>query len=178
MPKIFAISDTWFNRLLDNDKNLNVVDNNNNIINNWNDLVDKNDIVYVLGGFGIADMYHILVQLNGKIHFLSSYFNNDEIESMSMLKASVEKSCDIELKERIHFDNKQIVVLNELDAVLSYFPLQDWPGKSTGTYCFHGLNNNMDINEHNITCVAENWDFNPVNIKEIQENILTFNNKI
>lgn len=178
MPKIFAISDTWINRLLEEDPNANVVDNNDHIIQSWNELVNKNDIVYVLGGFGIADMYHILVQLNGEIHFLDNYFNEDEIESMSMLKTAVNKTSDITFKERIHFENNQIIILNDVDAVLSYFPLQDWPGKDTGTFCFHGLNDTMNLEEHNITCVASHWEFNPTDIQEVQKNIHTFSSKI
>lgn len=178
MPKVFAISDTWINRLLVNDPNENVLDNNDHIVQSWNDVVNKNDIVYVLGGFGIADMYHILVRLNGDIHFLSNYWNADEIESMTMLKTAVEKSSDATFRERIHFEDKQIVVLNELDAVLSYYPLQDWPGKRTGTYCFHGLNEEMNLEEHNITCVASHWEFEPTDIQEVQKNIQTFSSKL
>ena len=178
MPKIFAISDTWINRLLEEDPNANVVDNNDHIVQSWNDVVDKDDTVYVLGGFGIADMYHILVRLNGQIHFLANYFNSDESECMSMLKKAVEKTSDVSFKEKIHFDSEQIVVLNELDAVLSYFPLQDWPGKNTGTYCFHGLNDSMNLKEHNITCLGSKWDFSPVDIENVQKNISTFNSKL
>ena len=39
MSSIFAVSDTWFNRLLEDDQNLNVVDNNEHIIDTWNERV-------------------------------------------------------------------------------------------------------------------------------------------
>lgn len=178
MPKNFAISDTWFNRFLTEDPNKNIVDNNDHIIQNWNNVVGKDDNVYVLGGFGISDMYHILVRLNGNIYFLANYFNDDEIESMGMLKSAIDKSSDITLKERIHFIFNQIVLLNDIDVVLSYFPLQDWPGKNTGTYCFHGLNGVMDIAKHNITCTASQWDFNPICIEDVQKNIQSFSSKL
>ena len=50
MSNIFVISDTWFNRLIEDDPNENVVDRNEQIIQAWNSTIKKNDIVYVLGG--------------------------------------------------------------------------------------------------------------------------------
>ena len=178
MPSIFAISDTWFNRLREDDPNANVVDNNDHIIQCWNETVNKDDKVYVLGGFGIGDLYHILVRLNGEIHLLANYFNNDEKMFLNTMMDAVRKSSDIELKSRIIFEHAQILTLNDLDVVLSYFPLEDWVGKSTGTYCFHGLNDTMDIEGHNITCIGSEWEFSPVNITDVQKNIETFKNRL
>lgn len=178
MPSIFAISDTWFNRLLVDDPNENVIDNNDHIINCWNETVNKDDIVYVLGGFGIGDLYHILVRLNGEIHFLNNYFNDDEKNFIINMKDAVEKCSDPEFKKKIYFENKQIMTVNELDSVLTYLPLSDWPGKSTGTYCFHGLDDMMDIEEHNISCEAKEWKFLPVNISNVQKNIETFKDNL
>lgn len=177
MPSIFAISDTWFNRLLVDDPNENVVDNNEHIIQNWNETVKKGDIVYVLGGFGIGDLYHILVRLNGEIHFLDNYFNDDEIMFMNDMKDAVEKSSDIDMKNRIIFENNQVAVLKDYDAFLSYFPLAEWPGKPTGTYCFHGLDTSMNLPEHNITCVSRYWNHTPVNISDVKDNIETFESR-
>ena len=178
MPNTFVISDTWFNRLREDDPNINVVDSNEHIVQCWNDTVNKFDKVYVLGGFGIGDLYHILVKLNGEIHFLDNFFNEDEKTSISEMRKCIKKSSDLELKNRIYFDNDQIIVLNKLDSILSYFPLEDWSGKSTGTYCFHGLTMKSNLNEHNISCVSELWEYEPVNIKNIQENISTFKSMI
>ena len=122
MPRTFVTSDTWFNRLLEDDPNLNIVDNNERIIENWNDTVGRDDEVYVLGGFGIADLYQVLVRLNGKIHFLNNYFNDDEKGIISDMKKCIISSSDPEFKTRIIFEPNQIVVLNKLDVVLSYFP--------------------------------------------------------
>jgi calcineurin-like phosphoesterase family protein len=178
MPSIFAISDTWFNRLLEDDPNENVVDNNDHIIDCWNQTVNKDDKVYVLGGFGIGDLYHILVRLNGEIHFLFNYFNDDEKKFLVNMENAVKNCSDPEFKKRIHFENRQIATINELDTVLSYLPLSDWPGKSTGTYCFHGLNDEINMEEHNITCNAKVWDFEPVDISNIKEHIETFKSRI
>ena len=178
MPSIFAISDTWFNRLLVDDPNENVVNNNEHIIQAWNEAVKKDDIVYILGGFGIGDLYHILVRLNGEIHFLNNYFNDDEIMFMTDMKGSLEKSSDLEIKKRIIFETNQIIVLKEQDTVLSYIPLMEWPGKPTGTYCFHGLDTLMDLSEHNITCVSKYWNYTPVDISKIKSNVTTFESRV
>lgn len=175
MP-IFVISDTWFNRLLVDDPNENVIDNNEHIIQVWNETVSPGDKVYVLGGFGIGDLYYILTRFNGEIHILDNYFNSDEKNFISDMKDCVNKSSDPSFKSKVVFEKKQIIVLSDVDAVLSYFPLEDWPGKSTGTYCFHGMTETTDLKEHNISCVSKKWKCVPVNITNIQDNIDTFNN--
>ena len=176
MPSIFAISDTWFNRLLDDDPNENVVDNNDHIIQVWNETVSPGDKVYVLGGFGIGDLYHILTRLQGEIHFLDNYFNKDEKSFITNLKDNVKKSSDPDLKTKIIFEKNQVMVLPNEDAVLSYFPLEAWPGKCTGTYCFHGLTDSTDLIEHNISCMSSKWEGIPVNIQKVQNNIESFDN--
>lgn len=175
MPRIFVISDTWFNRLLVDDPNENVVDNNEHIIQVWNETVSPGDKVYVLGGFGIGDMYYILTRLHGEIHFLDNYFNEDEKMFMTSMKDAVNKSSDPEFKNRITFERKQYIVLQDIDSVLSYFPLEHWPGKTSGTYCFHGLTETTDLKGHNISCVAKKWEFIPINIHDVQSNIESFN---
>lgn len=175
MPSIFAISDTWFNRLLVDDPNENVVDNNDHIIQVWNENVTPGDDVYVLGGFGIGDLYHILTRLNGKIHFLDNYFNADEKSFINEMKDGVNKSSDPSFKNKVVFEKSQIIVLPKVDAVLTYLPLEDWPGKSTGTYCFHGMTDEIDLSEHNISCTSNRWECVPVNITNVQNNIESFN---
>ena len=129
MSNIFVISDTWFNRLIKDDPNENVVDRNEQIIQAWNSTIKKTDIVYVLGGFGIGDLYHIIIRLNGKIHFLNNCFNADEKEFIKNMKESIDMSTDSTIRDRIIFDNNQIAVLSNLDSILSYFPLEEWGGK-------------------------------------------------
>lgn len=178
MPSIFAISDTWFNRLLVDDPNENVVDNNEHIIQVWNETVSPEDKVYVLGGFGIGDLYHIVIRLQGEIHFLDNYFIQDEKMFIKEMRDCLNKSSDQSIKERMIFEKNQIVVLKDNDAVLSYFPLEDWPGKSTGTYCFHGMTDTTDLIEHNISCTGNKWEFVPVNVVNVKNNINSFNSII
>ena len=178
MSKTFVISDTWFNRLLVDDPNENVVDNNEHIIQSWNETVRKNDKVYVLGGFGIGDLFNILVRLNGEIHFLDNYFSEEEKGFINELRKCVKQSSDIDFKDKIYFENSQVVVLNNLDTVLSYFPLSDWVGKKTGTYCFHGLNDEVDIEDHNIFSLSTKRDFVHICKNDVKRNITSFMEKL
>ncbi len=177
MHKTFVISDTWFNRnLMDTD--MSVSDINNVIISAWNNLVNDKDDVYVLGGFGISDLYNIVVRLKGRIHFLENYFNADERKSMDDLNMYVQKSGDTELINRIVFEHKQIMPLNELDVILSYFPLRNWSGKDTGTICFHGMDNNIDIQEHTVTSIAPYWNYGPTCIDDIKDSLDALSEKM
>lgn len=173
MVNVFVVSDTWFNRLLTDDKDTNVIEKNNRIIESWNEVVDLNDTVYVLGGFGISDLYNIVVRLNGRICFLDNYFNADEKKFITDMMTAVEKSGDDGLKRRITFESKQILSVDIYDSVFSYYPLSDWGGKKSGTYLFHGLNDNIEMKEHNFSCVYNHWN-KPVNIFEIQEKMKEF----
>ena len=178
MSSIFAVSDTWFNRLLEDDQNLNVVDNNEHIIDTWNEVINPGDKVYVLGGFGVGDRYHIITRLNGEIHFLDNYFNKDEKSFIKNMRDAINKSSDPEFKKKIVFEKNQILVLPDLDVILSYFPLESWSGKSTGTYCFHGFTDTIDFANHNISCMSKKWDCEPVNIINVQNNIKSFKNAL
>lgn len=175
--KIFVISDTWFNRPFDNYADMQVVDYNNLIINIWNKHIGKNDIVYVLGGFGISDLYGILVQLSGEIHFLNNYYTDDDIYFKNNLIDSINNSLDKKLSKRIFFENEQIIMLKDNDCVLSYFPLINWYGKDSETFCFHGFTTDSEILSHNISC---NFNLNkkPINICGIRETIESIKDNI
>lgn len=173
---IFVVSDTWFNRPVGDKSTMTAFDYNNELVGLWNKIVKKNDIVYVLGGFGIAELYPIVAELNGVIHFLNNYYTDNEKEFMLTLKESVENTIDSKLQKRIFFEDKQILTLNDEDAVLSYFPLANWYGKDSGTLCFHGLTAESDLAGGNISCLAKIISVNDVrkklnDIKDVLETI-------
>lgn len=174
MKNIFVISDTWFNRPIGENSNMSVEEYNDMVINAWNKVVNKTDEVYVLGGFGISDLYGIVVRLNGKIHFMNNFYCNDEITFMDSLMISIENSLDKKLGNRIIFEEKQIIALEDNDAILSYLPLSDWRGKETGTICFHGLNDISILSENNISCYAGIHKFKPINISIASDNLKRF----
>lgn len=168
---IFVTSDVWFNRPLGEFSSMSNNEYNNMIIDNWNSAVSKGDVVYVLGGFGIGDCYDIVLKLNGEIHFLNSVFSHCDSDFRNIIKECVEHSVDLNLKKRIIFESNQILAIPNIDSVLSYFPLNDWVGKSTNTFCFHGYSDKHNLNENNISCRFELWDNTPVNINEIKNNL-------
>lgn len=168
---IFVTSDLWFNRPIGEQSYMTNDEYNNMIIDNWNDTVGKNDIVYVLGGFGIGDCYDIVLKLNGEIHFLNSVFSHADADFRNLIKEGVKNSVDVNLKKRIFFENNQILAISEVDCILSYFPLSDWAGKSTDTFCFHGYTDNHNLNENNISCKIDVWKYSPLNINDVKNDI-------
>ena len=171
---IFVTSDIWFNRPMGEFSSMTNDEYNNMIIENWNNVVDDDDIVYILGGFGIGDCYDMVIKLNGRIHFLNSVFSHSDSIFRDAIKNSVENSVDVNLVKKIIFENNQIITIPKADCVLSYFPLSDWSGKSTDTFCFHGYTNNHILNENNISCKMELWNNSPVNIEDIRKDLSKF----
>jgi hypothetical protein len=90
------------------------------------------------------------------------------------MKTGVENSVNRELSKRIIFENSQILAVSTFDCVLSYFPLSDWSGKYTNTFCFHGYSNNHNLKENSISCKMELWESSPVDIKEVKNNFSNF----
>ena len=171
---IFVTSDLWFNRPIGEFSSMTNEEYNNMVIDNWNSIVGNKDVVYVLGGFGIGDCYDIVLKLNGEIHFLNSVFSKSDRDFRNSIKEGVENSVDKELINRVFFENNQILSLPNEDCILSYFPLNDWAGKSTNTFCFHGYTNKHNISENNVSCKIELWKNSPVSIKEVKNIFLKF----
>lgn len=171
---IFITSDVWFNRPMGELSYMTNEEYNNMIIDNWNTTVTNDDVVYVLGGFGLGDCYDIVLKLNGEIHFLNSVFNISDSVFMNAIKEGVENSVNRDLPKRIFFESDQIIALPKEDCILSYFPLSDWAGKSTNTFCFHGYSNEHNLKENAVSCKMDIWENSPVNINEIKNNFSNF----
>ena len=171
---IFITSDVWFNRPMGEFSYMTNDEYNDMVIDNWNSTVSKGDVVYVLGGFGIGDCYDIVLKLNGEIHFLNSVFSHSDSIFRNAIKESVENSVNKELVKKVIFESDQILAIPNDDCILSYFPLSDWAGKSTNTFCFHGYTDKHNLKENSISCKFNIWENSPVNIKEIKNNFSNF----
>ena len=171
---IFVTSDIWFNRPMGEFSSMTNEEYNNMVIDNWNNIIDENDIVYILGGFGIGDCYDIIIKLSGEIHFLNSVFSRSDRDFINSIKENIVNSVDVELPKRIIFESNQILAIPNIDCVLSYFPLNDWAGKSTNTFCLHGYTDKHNLNDNNISCKFELWGNSPMNIKEMKNNLSKF----
>ena len=179
MGKTFAISDIWFNRPCEEDYGKNHIEYNKNAISKWNETVSDGDTVYVLGGFGICDIYDPVFQLNGKLVFLNNFCSSDEIEAVERLKTFGGRSVfGDSFSEKVEFSDRQVLILYDKDVVLSYFPLLDWYGKGNDSLCFHGMSGKTDINNSSICCRAHDWDFKPVDIDSVSANISKFKSMV
>lgn len=178
MGKTFVTSDTWFNRPCCSHYGENHIDYNNKIINAWNSSISDEDTVYVLGGFGICDIYDILFHLKGNIKFLNTFFSPDEEAAKEKMVEMIGKSFDSTLKKRVEILNDQIVIMKDMDAVLSYFPLIDWYGKKADSVCFHGMFESTNMNNNNICCNADKWDLTPVDIDEVMSKMEKFKSMV
>ena len=175
----FLISDTWFNRLV-NAKDDETIDAcNDRMIENWNNAVKSTDDVFVLGGFGVGDLYNIVKRLNGHITFLNNCFSNDEFTSMQNFVEAADSSIDGKnFAERISFNKNQVAILGNYDVVLSYLPLKRWVGDTTGVICCYGYEKCIEpvfeeggIKRYAICCSAKEWDASPVSISDIKSSI-------
>ena len=178
MGKIYATSDIWFNRPYGKLSEMITNEYNDMIIENWNKTVGKRDVIYILGGLGIGELYPILSRLNGELHILNNFFTKDERYFINVLKDNMETCNNKKLKNKIIFEDVQILPLPQLDTFITYFPLSSWYGSTMGTYCFHGYTSESDMSNNSITCQMENWKFKPVLIEEVKENIGKFRLKI
>lgn len=145
---------------------------NRMIVENWNNVVSNDDTVYVLGGLGIGDMYDIFFQLHGNIVVLDNFYTQEEEDFKKSLMVNIEKSIMDNLSERVRFDTRQMAALPDDDTIISYFPVSDWYGKNTGTFCFHGLNHNDSLAERNLSCCASKYNLTPVCIADMKERVL------
>ena len=170
---IFVTSDIWINRPIGKLANKTSNEYNEILIENWNKVVKPKDVVYILGGVGISDIYSTIIKLNGTIHILNNFFTKDEIDFTYNLQKSVNCSVDKNIRNKFVFHENQIVTLYDEDVVLSYFPLSDWYGKESGTMCFHGFNSYTDFNEKVMSCCMSDRS-KPLNIKECKSNLLEF----
>lgn len=173
MGKTFVISDTWFNRSKD-ESGQTISERNSEIINNWNSAVSSEDTVYVLGGFGISDLTRIASSLSGKLIFLNNYYTSEEKNFIDTMMSEVSNSIDDYMKEKIVFVDKQIISIPELDVVLTYLPVECWPGSDCGVFCFHGMTYGDNFSTKYISCVSDKWNHKPIDIEKIKNDVNHF----
>lgn len=165
---VFFTSDTWFGRvnileLRNRSEFKTITEMDNKIITNWNKLVKPNDIVYVCTNFTTDP--HSLAKaarsLNGHIMIINGGENQALLE---MIEQNKEEYPNIEILY------EQIYPLVEYDAIVSPYPLKDWPGKETGTLNIHGYTNTLkdiDIVDGSINVSIDLWEYCPVEINRL-----------
>lgn len=171
MEKIFVVSDIWFNRPYGQYSDMSSDEYNKMIIESWNSVVNEGDVVFVLGGLGISELYPYFIKLNGEIHILNNAYTTDEISFLGFLQNNVNGSSNELIKSKFNFEHEQIVALIDEDVMLSYYPLADWGGKDTGTMQIHGFNEIHNFKENSFTCMLSANEFKPLLISELKETI-------
>jgi calcineurin-like phosphoesterase family protein len=139
----------------------NVEEMNQSLIKKWNSVVSSEDTVYVLGNliWQPESGENILKSLNGSILVIKGEYDK-AIEDLVNLNSEVSV-------EYLPIGIKQ---LNALDAILSYWPMLDWPKKNKGSISFIGHPSNKYKSDHNAKVVnvrCDDWDFKPIEIQQI-----------
>lgn len=166
---IFVTSDYQFGRTLAaaNRGFASVEEMNDNLIDIWNSKITKNDIVYHLGNFAwdsVACEY-ATAYLNGKIMFIRGKYDFPLTTNSLVLTKRHEIIPDL-------------TYLEAEAAVLSYWPLENWPGKAEESLHLYG----GEALEHqisgrfNVNC--EKRSYAPIqidNLVDIYQEILKIN---
>jgi calcineurin-like phosphoesterase family protein len=136
---------------------------NQALFESWNEVVSPEDTVYVLGNFAWdpETAEHFLRSLNGTIINIDGEFDS-AIEELSETAVGL----DID-----YFDGI-LEFMPEENAVLSYWPLLEWPGKSKGSYSVVGHPNKKYRSNHKtktVNCCCDFWEYKPVELSKIIE---------
>lgn len=140
------------------------------LVEAWNSVVNDDDIVYVLGNFAWdpETLEMITKNLNGDIIVISG-----EYDRAARDVAEIKGIADIE------YLYNAIEEHPEVNAVLSYWPLGEWPGKNKGSYSIIGYPGNNHKTNHKtrvINCACDTWEFKPVEISKLIELLEDVNN--
>lgn len=126
----------------------------------WNSVVNKEDTVFVLGNFAWdpESGERLVKLLNGNIYVIPGEWDRASKDISDIAGSSLTYHA-IGFKE-----------IPALKAVLSYWPLMDWPKKKKGSVSFVGHANKRYKSDHkkqiaSVRC--DDWDFKPIDIQQI-----------
>jgi calcineurin-like phosphoesterase family protein len=135
---------------------------NVDITNKWNDLIQKEDIVYHLGDFSFGNPEKHLSKLNGKITLI--YGNHDR-------KKYNKYFCEVK--------QTQELIIGEFKCLLTHIPLIDseyykkdkWPSldlinQYDNIFCGH-IHQRWKVNDKHINVGVDVWDMKPNNINDL-----------
>ena len=132
------------------------------LVEAWNSVVQKDDLVYVLGNFGWdpETTEECINKLNGRIHLMLG--ENDA--------AAVEISEISDTTDKLTISDKQIDVYQKSGIVFSHWPLQEGPKKRKRYINAFGYHSNKLKTDHkkgviNVSC--DFWSFKPVKLSQM-----------
>ena len=178
---LFYIADTHFGHAniirLNNRPFYNVDEMDSTMIENWNNRVQKDDIVYVLGDFAFKSINHpssILKKLNGRKVLIKGNHDGRSLKDPNF-RQCFEEICD---RKTIN-DNGRMVVMD-------HFPLIEWDGFFRGSYLVYGHIHNNTSNfaykcmkelENALNAGVDVNQFMPVTLDEMIVNNKNFKSK-
>ena len=161
----YFIADTHFNHekiiAICNRPFTNVEEMNKQLVLKWNNKVNEEDTVYILGDFCFKmekqDTINLLNQLKGKKILIKG--NHDKFVGQKDFDKCFEKIYNyLQLNE----DNQQII--------LSHYPIIDFAGMYYGAKMIYGHIHNKYVPHKNMYCVSvECVNYEPVTLNEILE---------
>lgn len=160
--KVFVTSNQQFGRkgAIRNYKRpfVDVDDMNHQLVEAWNSVVSEEDIVYVLGNFAWdpETLEVVARNLNGDIVVISGEYDK-AARDVAEIKGIVS----------IDYLYNAIEEHPEVNSVLSYWPLTEWPGKSKGSYSiigYPGKDYKTNHKTRTLNCACDLWDFKPVDV--------------
>lgn len=115
------------------------------IIEQWNQIVGKNDDVYILGDLSLRSVDEtrkILERLNGHKYLCPG--NHDmSLQSLVHYFVKVQQIMGLKLKK-----SRCTELDEDLELILCHYPLLEWPGMHHGVYHLHGhCHGNVEIND-------------------------------
>jgi calcineurin-like phosphoesterase family protein len=100
------------------------------LIKIWNEKVNENDLVYILGDFSFYDgegTNNILKQLKGKKILVVGNHDNKFLKDKKFNKELFEEIVDI-----------KSIKINKTKIYMSHFPMADWNNREQGSIHFYG----------------------------------------
>jgi calcineurin-like phosphoesterase family protein len=141
----------------------------NLIIKNWNNLIQKDDYVYVLGDFGYfkdkKEVEDMLSCLNGKKYLVIG--NNDGArvcDARGWKSVSMLKKIDVRYTDGGERRSQEIV--------LCHYPMLVWQNSGSGSWNLHGHSHNTlpeDFNSYRYDVGVNGQNFKPISFFQVQE---------
>lgn len=130
------------------------------LVTQWNSVVGEKDTVFVLGNFAWdpESGENLSKILNGNIYVIPGEWDRAS-KDITGLEGSNLIYHAVGIKE-----------LKGLDAVLSYWPLIEWPKKKKGAVSFIGHPNKKYKSDHKkkvVNARCDDWDFKPIDIQQM-----------
>jgi calcineurin-like phosphoesterase family protein len=136
-------------------------------IENWNSKISKDDIVYHLGNFSWDPISCEVAMsvLNGKIHFLSGTYDS-HLADMSLIR----------LNKHVLLQN-QITYIHNKKAIISHWPLLDWPGKNEGIINVHGGDFETETvhGSFRFNANIDSWNDGPIELDFLLDIVKSYN---